>query len=255
MNFSKLMKDVRTTLVKHSSEILTGIGVAGMVGTVILAVKATPKALELIEDAKYDAKTDELTVIDTVKVAWKPYIPATITGVCSLACIIGASSVNVRRNAALTAAYTISETALRDYKDKVIETIGEKKEKEVRDAIAKDKIDKNPVVESNIVLTDKGETLCYDIMSGRYFKSSMETMKRVENELNRMLLDEGSVCLNDFYYLVGKNMDPIKLGYDLGWDNMKTRMIDLNFSSQLSVEGTPCLVIDFQNPPSYDFYK
>lgn len=250
-NLSKLTRGVATKLRKHSPEILTGIGVAGLIATTIMAVKATPKALELIEKEMGEKEVYQLSAVDTVKVAWKPYIPAAVTGVMSVACIVGASSVNARRNAALATAYTISETALREYKDKVVETIGEKKEQAVRDAIARDKIEQNPVSRNEVVITNKGDTLCYDLYSGRYFKSEMEKLKRAENEINRQLLNEGSATLNDFYYEVG--LDNVKYGDDLGWDTRHS-LITLDFSSQLTEDGTPCLVVDFSVPPKYDFY-
>lgn len=252
MSLSSLVKSTQTLLKKHSPEILTGIGIAGMVTTVILAVKATPKAMYLIEQASYENDSD-FTKIEIVKIAWKPYIPAAVTAICSISCIIGASSVNTRRNAALATAYTISETALKEYKNKVIETIGEKKEKYIRDSIAQDKVSNDPVTKKEIVITKSGDTLCYDVMSGRYFKSDMETLKRVENELNRRLLEEGSVCLNDLYDLIGGDMDTIRIGEDLGWDS-RTGLINFSFSSILANDGTPCLVLDFSVDPKYEFY-
>ena len=245
MNISNVAKSVRTSLKKHSPEILTGIGIAGMIGTTVMAVRATPKALALIEENKPETK------LETIKVAWKPYLPAAITGVASIACLISANSTHLKRNAALATAYTLSETALREYKSKVVETIGEKKEQTIRDAIAKDKIEKNPVSKNEVLLTEKGTTLCYDAISGRYFKSSMEALKKAENEINRMLLRDQSVSLNDFYYEIG--LDDIKIGQRLGW-NVDKGLVDLSFSTQLATDGTPCLVIDFAVAPTYDYY-
>lgn len=248
MNFSSITKSFASTLKKRTPEILTGVGIAGMVATTIMAVRATPKAMELIEETKPETK------LDMVKVAWKPYIPAAITGVTSIACLVGASSVNARRNAALATAYTISETALKEYKEKVVETVGEKKEKEIRDAIAQDKLDRHPATE--ILMTDKGgATRCFDIMTGRYFWSDMNSLKRVENELNERLLTDGSVCLNDLYDLIGGDMDEVHpVGDILGWDT-RTGMVKFSFSSHLSSEGVPCLVLDFSVAPRYDYYK
>lgn len=247
-----MIKRIGSAAKKHSPEILTGVGVAGMVATTIMAVRATPKAMLLINEKEVELGVDELTAAEVVKTAWKCYIPATITGVTSIACIIGASSVNARRNAALATAYTLSETALKEYKAKVIETIGDKKEQTVRDAIAKEKIEKNPVSNNEVVMTNKGETLCYDAISGRYFKSDIDKLKRAENILNRQMLEDGSVSLNDFYYEIG--LDDIKVGDDLGWDT-RTGLVSLNFSSQLATDGTPCLVLDFAVAPKYDYYK
>lgn len=253
MNLSNITKSIRTTLKKRSPEILTGIGIAGMIATTVMAVQATPKALVLIEEKKEALEVEELAITETIKAAWKCYIPTAVTGALSIACIVGASSVNARRNAAIATAYTLSETAMREYKDKVIETIGEKKEQSVRDAIAKDRIDKNPVTKNEVVITEKGNTLCYDSISGRYFKSDIEKLKGAINELNRQMLNDGSVSLNDFYYEIG--LDNIKIGDDLGWDTRQEELIELNFSSQLADDGTPCLVLDFAIAPKYDYYK
>lgn len=267
-NLSEIFGNLGRAARKHSPEILTGIGIVGMGTTVVLAVKATPKALMLIEERKREiklaalkddetaiVKVDKLTTLETIKTTWKCYIPAAVTGILSTACIVGASSVNARRNAALAAAYTISETALSEYKDKVVETIGEKKEQAVRDAIAKDKIDNDPVTHKDIVITDKGETLCYDALSGRYFKSDIEQIRRSVNNLNERLLFDTYVSLNELYDELG--LEEIKIGDDLGWtvnpDSADKGLIELDFSSQLTSDGTPCIVVGFANPPYYDF--
>jgi len=251
-NLSKIAKGIRMSISKHSPEILTGIGIAGMVTTTVMAVRATPKALILIEDKKAENDVDKLTPVETIKATWTCYVPAAITGCLSIFCLIGASSVNARRNAALATAYTLSESALKEYQGKVIETIGEKKEQTVRDAIAKDRIDKNPVSSREVIITEKGNTLCYDAISGRYFKSDIDKLKKAENELNRRMRDEMYISLNEFYYEIGLN--PTKIGDDLGW-NIDHGYIELNFSSQLSDDGNPCLVIDYQVAPRYEYNR
>lgn len=250
LNFTKLYRNVKNATIKHSPEILTGIGIAGMITTTVMAVRATPKALILIEEEKKSTKTDHLQPMEVVKTTWKCYIPAAVTGTMSVVCLVGASSVNAKRNAALTAAYTLSESTLRDYQKKVIETIGEKKEQTVRDAVAKERLEKNPVERNEVIITAKGDTLCYDTVSGRYFKSDIDKLKKIENELNRTMRDEMYISLNDFYYEIG--LDSIKLGDDLGW-NINDGYIDLDFSSQLATDGTPCLVIDYGYGPRYDY--
>ena len=226
-NLTKICRNVKTATVKHSPEILTGVGIAGMIMTTVMAVRATPKAIQLLDEEKRRQQADKLEPMDVVKTAWKCYIPA-----------------------ALTAAYTISESTLRDYQKKVVETIGEKKEQTVRDAVAKERLEKNPVENKEVIVTAKGDTLCFDAVSGRYFKSDIDKLKKAENELNRQMRDEMYISLNDFYYEVG--LEPIKLGDDLGW-NIDNGYIDLRFSSQLATDGTPCLVIDYGYGPRYDF--
>jgi len=252
LNLSNIVKDVRTAMKKHSPEILTGIGIAGMITSTVMAVRATPKAIKLIEEEKDRQNIEKLKPLDIIKTTWTCYIPAAITGGLSVICLIGASSVNARRNAALATAYTLSESALKEYQEKVIETIGEKKEQTVRDAIAKDRIDKNPVSSREVIITEKGNTLCYDAISGRYFKSDIDKLKKAENELNRRMIDEMYISLNEFYYEIGLN--PISIGDDLGW-NIDRGYIKLNFSSQLTDDGTPCLVIDYQVAPRYEYNR
>lgn len=266
-DLTKLYRGVKNATIKHSPELLTGLGIAGMITTTIMAVRATPKALMLIEEekrhinheileqaklreAETPPKIDHLKPMDVIKTTWKCYIPAAVTGTVSIACLIGASSVNAKRNAALATAYTLSETTLRDYQKKVVETIGEKKEQTVRDAVAKEHLEKTPVENKEVIITSKGNTLCFDTVSGRYFKSDIDKLKKAENELNRQMRDEMYISLNDFYYEIG--LESIKLGDDLGW-NIDNGYIDLRFSSQLATDGTPCLVIDYGYAPRYDY--
>lgn len=263
MQLKAIFTDLGKAARKHSPEILTGIGIAGMLSTTVLAVRATPKALMLIEEKKREKKftvikdggDPDLTKLEIVKTAWKPYIPAAVTGVASIACLVGASSVNARRNAALAAAYALSETTLADYKEKVVETIGEKKAQEVKDAIAKDKIENDPVTRKEIIATDKGETLCYDALSGRYFKSDIEYIRRAVNNLNERLLFDTHISLNEYYDEIGLE-EIFPMGENLGWtvdpDSANKGLIELDFSSQLA-EGTPCLVVGFSNAPRYDY--
>lgn len=252
---TKITNFINTTkgfMRKHSPEILTGIGVAGMVTSTVLAVKATPKALELIEEAKTgsDLYCEKLPIKSVIKVAWKPYIPAVLTGVVSMSCIIGASAVNAKRNAALATAYSLSERALVRYRDKVIETIGEKKEKEIKEKVSQDEVDKNPVSNTQIIMTSKGNTLCRDSISGRYFKSDLDTIRKVVNELNREMTYQNYVSLQDFYNKIG--LEPTANSDYLGW-NLDSGLIDLDFDTCLTENDEPCVVINYSVTPKYEF--
>ena len=268
-NLTKIFKNAQALLARKSPEILTGIGVAGFVTTTVLAVKATPKALMLIEEEKRrqnrkimdDAiknecdtcnRIEKLKPTEVIKTCWKCYIPSLITGVASAACIIGASSVSARRTAALATAYKLSETALTEYKDKVIETVGEKKEQIIRDKIDKDHIDRDPVSKKEVILTKAGETLCYDSLSGRYFKSDIEQIKKAVNELNKTMLRDMYVSLNEFYDEL--DLTHTDMGAQIGW-NIDNGLVEVDFSSQIAEDGTPCIVIRFDMPPKYDYSK
>lgn len=245
-------KTTRKFLGKHSPEILTGIGVTGMISSTVLAVKATPKAIQLIEDKKYELKTDKLTVKETVKTAWKPYIPTVTLTIASAACIIGASAVNAKRNAALATAYAISERTLIRYRDKVIETIGEKKEKDIREKVAQDEVDKKPVSNSQVIITSKDNTLCMDAISGRYFRSDIDKIRKIVNELNRQMVHRNYISLEEFYNELG--LEPTKNSSDLGW-NLDDGLIEVEFNTCLAENDEPCVVIDYMIAPRYEYYK
>lgn len=245
-------KNARASLAKNSPAILTGIGIAGMIGTTVMAVKATPKALRCIERKKDEQHTDKLPVIEVIKATWKCYVPAAITGVGSAACLIRANSVSTRRNAALLTAYNLSKTALSEYKEKVVETFGEKKEKTIIDAIAKDKVEKDPVTNHEVIVTEKGSTLCYDSLFGRYFTSDIDTIKKAENNLNRIIVSNMYASLNEFYCEIG--LSRVEIGDSVGW-TIDDGQIEIDFSSQIASDGRPCIVIHYNVLPNYDYCK
>lgn len=257
-NLSKLFKSVKSNVSKHSPEILTGIGIAGMISTTILAVKATPRALDLIaeaEDDKSEYCCERLTKIEVVKAAWKPYIPAAITGTVSVACLIGASSVNARRNAALYSAYKLSETALSDYKEKVIETIGEKKEQVVREKIAQKKVDEKPASTSEIIVTGNGNVLFLEPVSQRYFTSDIETIRKIINDLNYRLTTgmEEYISLSEFYDEIG--LSHTAISDDIGWNINRDGQIVVDMPATKTDKGEPCLMLDYHVEPRYDYHK
>ena len=255
-NMTALIKNVKMAATKHSPEILTGFGIAGMIAATVMAVRATPKALELIEDKKEELElhpTDNLRPMEVVQATWKCYVPATVTGVMSVACLVGASSVNARRNAALATAYNLSATALADYKEKVIETIGEKKERAVRDKVAEEHINKEPANQSTIIVSGNGNTRCFDTITKQRFTSDIESIKRTVNELNRRMINgEDYISLNDFYSEIG--MEPVSIGDDLGWNTIRG-LIEVEFSAQIDTDGVPCIVLDYAVAPKRGFNR
>ncbi len=249
MQVANVLKGLQKALKKHAPEILTGIGIVGMVAAAVTAVRATPKALQLINEQEKEVERP-LTPSETVKTAWKCYIPAAVTGTLSIACLVGASAVNMKRNAALVAACTISETALKDYTAKTLDIVGPQKEQIIRDAVAKEKLEKDPVANKEVIITGGGEMMCYDVLSGRYFKSDIEQIRKAVNDINRRMRDEMYISLNDFYYEIG--LEGIELGEYLGW-NIEKGYLDLDFGSHLAKNGNPCLVISYKTPPQYGF--
>ena len=245
MDIKKIRNSIVDTVSDKSPEILIGFGLAGMLTSTILAVKATPKALDILEQ-----EDRELSKVDKVKLTWKCYAPAAIGYCASAACIVGANSVNAKRNAVLAGAYKLSESALLEYRDKVKEVIGEEREREIKDSIAQDRVDKTPEKRQEVLVAGNGDTLCYDMHSGRYFKSNMEEIKGIANKVNYKLMQDNFLSVNDFYEELG--LEPTVTGYDFGW-NVEDGLIELYFTSTLTEAGQPCLAVHFDNMPRMGF--
>lgn len=253
--FNNFIKNVQTALIKHSPEILIGFGVTGMISSTVLAVKATPKALQLIERKKEEEQKDSLTRVETIKATWKCYIPALVVGTTSAGCIIGANSVHLKRNAALATAYKLSETAFTEYRDAVVETVGEHKEGLIRDKLDKKHLEENPVSKQGVIITDKGgNTLCYDHWSGRYFRSDIYRIEKAINAISHQMLVsiDNYVTLNDLYDELGLSHTPV--GDTHGWymDDVGRDLIQPRLGSQIADDGTPCIVLDYNVPPRKD---
>ena len=256
MNVSKFSVSARRLgkfLKRKSPVILTGIGIAGMVTSTVMAVKATPKALALIDiqkEREEEGLEPPLTKAETVKLTWKYYIPSATIGIVSIACLIGANTVNGKQKAALATAYALSETTLHTYKDKVVELLGDEKAKEVQTAVAQDKVNATPVKDKEVIITSKGEHLCYEPLSGRYFKSDIESIKRDANDLNREMQTSIYMTLNDWYSQLGLKPVDGSIGETCGWC-IDDGLIDVSFSACVAEDGTPCLVLDYISSPKY----
>lgn len=235
---NKFLSNVSKVVSEHIPEILTGLGITGFVCGTVYAIKVSNKA-------KKDIDISE-TRKEKVKKIAKYYAPVAAIDIVSATCIIAARRVDCRRNAVLATAYTACEAALKEYEDKVIETIGEKKSEDIRRSIVEDHMKQNPVQNTEVIVTGSGDTLCYDDYTGRYFKSSKDKLIRIENELNRRMRDEITITLNDFYYEVG--LPEVERGNDFGWDIDK-EYVHLAFSSHLNEEGMPCLSVSYNVIP------
>lgn len=249
-NLSKIFKGAGQFLSKHSPEVLVGIGITGMITTTILAVRATPKALDLIEKKKKEEHKDKLTPLETVKTTWKCYLPSVITGTSSTACIIGASSMHARRNAALATAYKLSETAFTEYREKMIEEVGEKKDKAVYDKLAQDKVDKTPVNLDDIFRTGKGTARFMDGITGRRFISDMEEIKRAVNQINYRITNDfcGYVTLSEFYSELG--LPSTDISDRLGW-SAQNGLLDMHYDATIDQDGIPCGVLTYRVAPEW----
>lgn len=256
MNFSSIFDNAKKIIVKNTPEILVGLGLSALISSTVFAVKATPKACRLIEKEKKTQETQELTVKDTIKTVWKEYIPSAVLGLTGITLILSANGKQNKQKAVLASVATMTEKTFKEYRNKIIEKLGEEKEKDIRADIDWDKIKNNPPPEDSggIRLVDGyyPQTLCYETSTGRYFYSDVDTLKKAENKLNRQMVSctEPYISLNDFYDEVG--LSRIDIGDDLGW-NTNNGLIEICFSSHLANGRTPCLAVSFVDPPRHDF--
>lgn len=246
MNVKALIKSAGNVIEKNSPHILTALGAVGVMSTAVMTGKATAKACTLIGNEEFE-RGHIFDPKEKIQVCWRLYIPPVIMGGVSIACIIGANSVNTKRNAALAGLYSVAETTLKEYQEKVVEHIGKNKEQAIHDEIIQDHLDKNPVSKADIIITNKGKTLCFDEYSGRYFYGDIETIRKIVNDLNHDLMGEMWVPLNELYYQLG--LESIKLGDEIGWTT--DELIDMHYTSKLADDGTPCLVIEYNAQPKH----
>lgn len=251
MNVRAILKAAEVGLRKNSPQILVAVGIIGTAASIFLMADARPKALEII-DREERKKGSGLTKKEVAKATWKCYIPVALAWTTSAACIASGVNISLRRQAAIGAAYVVSEAARINYRDKVVDVVGKKKEEEIRDAIAKDTLANRPLLEGTQVYdTGLGKTLCFDAWCGRYCLCDIEAIRRAANTIWSQILSDGSASLNDFYYEI--KLPASRSGDILGWDT-RCDKFDLYFSSQLAGEdNTPCLVFDFAHYPNSDF--
>ena len=248
---NKWLHQSKLFLHRNSSTILTCVGAVGTVATTVMAVKATPKALMLLEEAERE-KGEDLTNFEIVKVAAPSYIPAALVGVSTLACIFGANALNKRQQAALMSAYAMLDNSYKEYKKKVEEVHGEGANAQIREELVKEKY-----VESDLPADDEQE-LFYDMYSDRYFHSTKVKVQTAEYYLNRNLAMRDYATVNDFYEYLG--LEGIEGGDDIGWspgamlDMYWQNWIDFHHQYVELEDGLECYIIVMQQDPIMDFY-
>lgn len=246
----KLLQQSKRFIGRNGSTILTCIGGAGVVATSILAVKATPKAVALLEKAK-EEKGEELTKMEVVRVAGPAYIPAVVAGVSTIACIFGANILNKRQQAAMASAYALLDSSYKEYKKKVTEVYGEEADKHVKEEIAKDKFEKTDT------LIPDNKQLFYDDFSGRYFESTMADVIAAQYAINRTISLHGGANLNEWYEELG--IEPTDYGNYLGWssgmlmDYQWSDWLEFGHEKTLIDDDLECVMITMSTEPMFDY--
>lgn len=261
MAFDVIVKQIQQLAKNNSHAILTGVGVAGTISTAVLTGRASFRAAERIRNKtelsqmlKIKGRLDEneeLTLKYKIGLVWKDFIPPVGVGVITISSIIMANRIAGKEAAAIMAAYTVSEKAFSEYREKVVEKLGASKDEEVRDRVAEARMSKDPLNSREIILAGTGEVLCYDILTGRYFQSSKEAIQRAEIEVNLEIVNYMSASLSHFYDEIG--LPPTGMTDALGFNT--NRKCQVRFSAQVSSDGRPCLAIDFIEEPILGYSK
>lgn len=262
--FSSIAKQAVRFVDHNSASILTGISVIGVVTTAVFAVRATPEALRLIKEEDWARETEEvsgngtpalpLTKFEVVKVAWKPYIPAALMGTATIAAIIGSRTIDSKRNAALAAAYSLTDRAYHEYREKTTETLGAKKEEEMRGALNAERSDRakdEAKGNSEVIIVGNGDVLVFDTLSGRHFMSDVESIRKAVNDINQMINNDMYASLTDFYLKIG--VGKTSMSDELGWNN--DAHLEVGFSGFLTADNKPAIALDYMVQPKPDYWK
>ena len=234
---------------RNSSTVLTCIAGVGVVGTAVLAAKATPTALALVEEAKKE-KEEELTTFETVVAAAPAYIPAVAVGVSTLICLFSANALNKRQQAALTSAYALLDNSYQEFKAKVQEIYGDEGLNRVRNEIAKDHYDES-------IRPEEEKQLYFDEWSGRWFNATPTEVQYAEYELNKIMYRDGGAYLNEWYELVG--LEPTDYGSVMGWsipylsEAYWSNSIEFDHYEDSLDDGLEYTLIAMRCGPVYDF--
>lgn len=249
---NKLLRQSKLFMKHNASTILTTVGAVGVVVTSVMAVKATPKALRLLEDAKQE-KGEDLTKLEVIATAAPVYIPSVLVGTATIVCVFGANVLNKKQQAAMMSAYALLDQSYKDYKKKVDELYGEGSNKEIEHEIVKDKYD-----ESDLTIDDEdGKELFYDAFSERYFRSTMADVLTAEYEINHILAQDCGVYLNEFYDQLG--LDEVDYGDYLGWSTFELVetywycWVEFEHEKVTMDDGLECTIIHMLKEPTFGF--
>ncbi len=257
-------------LKKYSPVALSCAASVGVIVTVVTAIKATPKAVELVKaDSRKNHNGDPYayTRKEAFMSAWKCYIPTAAFGLSTIACIMGANALNSRKQAALTSAYALINQSYKEYKDKLKELYGEEAHNAIVDSIVSEKCKDVFLYASDWAgysCLDFGEDTAaypeivrtfYDSFSQRYFETTISKVIQAEYHLNRNFMFKGVIPLNDFYEFLG--LEKTEFGETVGWSscNGDIYWIDFNHHKLTLEDGMEIFVIDMVFEPTAEWME
>lgn len=216
------MNKVQLFFKRNSPLLLSIAGAVGTIATAVLAVKATPEAMKLIEeeteikrqDEKYkyeDKENVKLTKTEVIKTAWQPYVPAMFSCVATITCIFAAHHLSKKSQASLISAYTLLSNKYNYYRNKVKELYGEETDRQIQEEMAMQVYEDNDKFGKMF----KSDQLFFDMESMRYIERSVVDVLEAEKKLNQDFAANGCVTLNQFYGYLG--LKPVSYGDQVGW--------------------------------------
>lgn len=221
---------------QNSPHILFAGGIVGIVGSTVLACRATLKLEPVLDQAQDEiievrvgveqgevSKRDLAYVYgkSTLKVT-KLYAPAAAVGTLSIVALTGAHVQLSRRNTALTVAYTGLHQAYNEYRARVREALGEENEKDLYFNTTTETIEDDKGKKHTIKTIDpNGRSMyarCFDEASPNWQKNP--ELNRVfvqcqQNYANQLLQARGHLFLNEVYDMLG--FDRSQAGQAVGW--------------------------------------
>lgn len=245
-------------LKQSSPAILTCLGAVGVIATAVLAVKSTPRASELIKaDSRvnHDGDPHAYTKLEAIQSCWKCYIPATLIGLSTIACIFGANVLNKRNQASLVSAYAMLNESYQKYRKAAKSVYGEDADSRIMAEVAKKVYVSEGLYGTSTLDPDisSEERLFYDNFSQRYFTATMASVLNAQYHLNRNFILRGDACLNEFYEFLG--IEKIDSGDDLGWsiENLSAdgiQWVDFENRYVQMDDGMECYILSSLYEPS-----
>lgn len=254
--FKQIFASAKEFVHANTPSIMIGAGIISMGAAVISAARATPLALDCLDEKaeRLDILPCDLTRKERFQAVWRCYVPAIILALTGAASIVGGHAIQIRRTIAIASAAALTEQAFAEYKAIAAEQLGEAGVTAVREKLADKEIEKanhanpNSIDEHPISAT---AVRCLEPYSGRFFWSDANAIERAVNAANRILLDEGSLSLNEFYDELG--LDHIPPGEAIGWNYYRDQLIRIHFTARLAEGTKPVLVFDYDTRPSTNF--
>lgn len=253
-NYHKSFRYLQT----KSPTILSGIGVAGVLATTASAIKATPTAIQILNQYE-EEKGEELTKLDVVRATIPIYTPTILFCATTIMCILGANTLNKRNQASLTSAYAMLNESLKQYRDAARRVYGDDADDKIMAEIAKDMyIHADGFSVYSPELDESDKVLFYEYHSSRYFTSTMAAVINAQYHLNRNLTLKGWVSVNEYCEFLG--LSEFEGGDDIGWSLdrfMEDGIMWLDFSNKHTEleDGLECNIISAVYTPDIEYWN